>query len=142
MAEHRRDDEVQSFFYKNNYYFLKKGAEKFGGFKIMLYLCSVIKTTTEMKRQDIINEVEKTMCVKLAWNKDYNNGTMLTEYVLYYSKRARKPLAWLQVGYFTDSNEVMSAGISFNQNGEHQEYEIENLEDVEKIITKNFGNIK
>ena len=46
-----------------------------------------------MKRQDIISEVEKTMCVKLAWNKDYNNGTMLTEYVLYYNKRSRKPLA-------------------------------------------------
>ena len=110
--------------------------------KNMLYLCNVIKTTTDMKRQDIINEVEKALYARTAWNKDYNNGTMLTEYVLYYSRRARKPLAWLQVGYFTDSNEVMSAGISFNQNGEHQEYEIENLEDVEKIITKKFGNIK
>jgi hypothetical protein len=95
-----------------------------------------------MKRQDIINEVEKTMCVKFAWNKDYNNGTMLTEYVLYYNNRARKPLAWLQVGYFTDSNKVISAGISFNQNGEHQEYEIKNLENVKNIITKKFGNIK
>ena len=120
---------------------MKKVDEIFGRMKKMLYLCNVIKTTTEMKRQDIVSEVEKALYARTAWNKDYSNGTMLTEYTLYYNKRARKPLAWLQVGYFTDSNEVISAGISFNIN-DRQEYEIENIEDVEKIIAKIFGNIK
>ena len=108
----------------------------------MLYLCSVIKTTIEMKRQDIINEVEKTMCVKLAWNKDYNNGTMLTEYALYFNKRAKKPLGWLQIGYHTDSDLTIGADITYFTNGERNEIEIENLEDIEKIITKLFGYSK
>lgn len=95
-----------------------------------------------MKRQDIINEVEKTMCVKLAWNKDYNNGTMLTEYALYFNKRARKPLGWLQIGYHTDSDLTIGADIAYFTNGERNEIEIENLEDIEKIIPNLFGKSK
>ena len=92
-----------------------------------------------MKRQDIVSEVSKTLDVRIGWNKDYNNGTMLTEYSLFYNKRARKPLAWLQVGYFTDSNEVIGADIHFNLNGERYEYEIETNEDIKKIIVKIVG---
>jgi hypothetical protein len=44
MAEHRRDDEVQFFFIKIIIIFWKKVAEKFGGIKIMLYLC-IVKPT-------------------------------------------------------------------------------------------------
>lgn len=92
-----------------------------------------------MKRQDIVSEVSKALDVRIGWNKDYNNGTMLTEYSLFYNKRARKPLAWLQVGYFTDSNEVIGADIHFNLNGERYEYEIETNEDIKKIIVKIVG---
>ena len=44
-----------------------------------------------MTRADIINEVEKVLNVRYAWSKSYDNGTMLTEYTLFYSRRARKP---------------------------------------------------
>ena len=46
-----------------------------------------------MTRADIINEVEKALDVRYAWSKTYGiYGTMLTEYTLFYNRRARK--AW------------------------------------------------
>lgn len=35
-----------------------------------------------MKRQDIINEVEKALNTRYAWNKNYDNDTMLTQYAI------------------------------------------------------------
>jgi hypothetical protein len=92
-----------------------------------------------MTRKDIINEVEKTLDVRYAWSKSYDNGTMLTEYTLYYNRRARKPLAWLQIGFRTDSDEVMGADIVFNINGERREMEIEIIEDISEIVKQIVG---
>lgn len=94
-----------------------------------------------MKRQDIINEVEKALNIRYAWSKNYDNGTMLTQYAIYYSKRARKPLGWLQVGYYINSDNVIGADIVFN-NSERTEVEIEKIEDIEKIIPNLFGKSK
>ena len=89
-----------------------------------------------MTRADIINEVEKVLNVRYAWSKSYDNGTMLTEYTLFYNRRARKPLAWLQRGFYTDDDKVMSAGINFTLNGERHEFEIEKVEDIAEILKK------
>lgn len=89
-----------------------------------------------MTRADIINEVEKVLNVRYAWSKSYDNGTMLTEYTLFYNRRARKPLAWLQIGFYTDDDKVISAGINFTLNGERHEFEIENVEDIAEILKK------
>ena len=89
-----------------------------------------------MTRADIINEVEKALNVRYAWSKSYDNGTMLTEYTLFYNRRARKPLAWLQIGFYTDDDKVMSAGINFTLNGERHEFEIEKVEDIAEILKK------
>ena len=101
---------------------------------------------TTMTRKDIISEVEKTLDVRYAWSKSYDNGTKLTEYTLYYNRRARKPLAWLQIGYVIDSDEVLVASIVFITNGERQEMEIGRIEDIfeicKKISVKKFGNKK
>ena len=45
-----------------------------------------------MTRKDIINEVEKTLDVRYAWSKNYDNGTMLTEYS---SVKYRKILSYI-----------------------------------------------
>lgn len=87
-----------------------------------------------MTRADIINEVEKVLDVRYAWSKTYGNGTMLTKYTLYYNKRARKPLAWLQIGFNTDTDEVIGADFSYKFNEEWHEVEIEKIEDISKII--------
>ena len=94
---------------------------------------------TTMTRKDIINEVEKTLDVRYAWSKSYDNGTMLTEYALYYNRRARKPLARLQIGFRTDSDEVIGADIVFNINGERHEMEIEIIEDISEIVKQIVG---
>ena len=99
-----------------------------------------------MTRKDIISEVEKTLDVRYAWSKNYDNGTNLTEYTLYYNRRARKPLVWLQIGYVNDSDELLVASIVFITNGERQEMEIGKIEDIseicKKISAKKFGNKK
>lgn len=89
-----------------------------------------------MTRADIINEVEKVLNVRYAWSKSYDNGTMLTEYTLFYNRRARKPLAWLQIGFYTADDKVISAGINFTLNGERHEFEIEKVEDIAEILKK------
>ena len=89
-----------------------------------------------MTRTGIINEVEKALNVKYAWSKSYDNGTMLTEYTLFYNRRAKNPLAWLQIGFCTADDKVISAGISFNRNGERHELEIEKVEDIAEILKK------
>ena len=89
-----------------------------------------------MTRADIINEVEKVFNVRYAWSKSYDNGTMLTEYTLYYNRRARKPLAWLQIGFNTETDNVIGADISFNLNGDRHELEIEKMEDIAEILKK------
>ena len=85
-----------------------------------------------MTRADIINEVEKVLNVRYAWSKSYDNGTMLTEYTLF----ARKPLARLQIGFYTYDDKVISAGINFTLNGERHEFEIEKVEDIAEILKK------
>ena len=89
-----------------------------------------------MTRADIINEVEKVFNVRYAWSKSYDNGTMLTEYTLYYNRRARKPLAWLQIGFNTETDNVIGADISFNLNEDRHELEIEKVEDIAEILKK------
>jgi hypothetical protein len=89
-----------------------------------------------MTRADIINEVGKVFNVRYAWSKSYDNGTMLTEYTLYYNRRARKPLAWLQIGFNTETDNVIGADISFNLNGDRHELEIEKVEDIAEILKK------
>ena len=89
-----------------------------------------------MTRADIINEVEKVFNVRYAWSKSYDNGTMLTEYTLYYNRRARKPLAWLQIGFNTETDNVIGADISFNLNGDRHELKIEKVEDIAEILKK------
>ena len=87
-----------------------------------------------MKQKDIINELEKALNVKYAWSKSYDNGTMISEYVLYYNKISRENLAWLQIGNILD--EVMSANIILNTNGERRIMNIESITDISEIVKK------
>ena len=87
-----------------------------------------------MIRKDIINELEKTLYVRYNWSKDYDNEILLSEYALYYNKRSKKPLAYLQIGYITDSDEVMGADIIYYNNGERHEIEIEKIQDIPEIV--------
>lgn len=92
-----------------------------------------------MIRKDIINELKKALDVRYTWSKGYDNGTMLTEYALYHNKVSRNPLAWLQIGYRTDSDEVMGSDIVHITNGERHEMEIERIADIPEIVNQIIG---
>lgn len=93
-----------------------------------------------MKRKDIVSEVSKALDVRLAWRKDYGNGTMVTQYTLYYNRRARKPLGWLEICHTIYNDDVIGgADIITHRNGEQQENEIRSIENIEKIIADLFG---
>lgn len=85
---------------------------------------------------DIIKEVEKVFYVRYGWSEPYDNGTMLIDYTLFYNKRARRPLAWLQIGYVCETNEIITGCISYNKNGERICEEINTIEDIAKILKK------
>lgn len=90
-----------------------------------------------MTRVEIISEVEKVLNVRYAWSKPYGIcGIMQTEYTLFYNRRARKPLAWLQIGFCTTDDKVINACIIFNLNGEGHEIKIEKVEDIAEILKK------
>ena len=64
-----------------------------------------------MKLYEILNNVRNTTgwYLQNSWSKDYGNGTTLCEYKLFERKRQRKPIAFVQVGYYNDNKEVIGA---------------------------------
>jgi hypothetical protein len=88
-----------------------------------------------MTRTELATKFELTHIVRYSWGKVYDNGTRLQEYAIYYNNRARKPLAWLQIWFYMATDNVISAGITIND-AERTEIEIENINDIEKIVNK------
>lgn len=88
-----------------------------------------------MTRTELATKFELTHIVKYSWNKVYDNGTRLQEYAIYYNNRARKPLAWLQIGFYMATDNVISASITIND-VERTEIEIKDINDIEKIVNK------
>ena len=52
--------------------------------------------------------------VKNSWSKDFGNGTTLREFKIYKFIRHRNPIAFVQVGYFNETTEVIGTTISEN----------------------------
>lgn len=92
-----------------------------------------------MTKADIINEIEKLVTIKLGWTKNYDNGTILADYTIYYNKRARKPIGWLQIGYYENNDSVICATIRINKVA-YEVVEITNLNDIKRIM-KLYYNI-
>lgn len=88
-----------------------------------------------MTRTELTAKFELTHLVTYSWSKDYDNGTRIEEYAIYCNKKPRKPLAWLQIGFYISTDNVIGANITIND-AERTEIEIENINDVEKIINK------
>ena len=64
-----------------------------------------------MKLYEVLDNVRNKTgwYLQNCWSKDYGNGTTLCEYKLYETKRHRKPIAFVQVGYYNESKEVIGA---------------------------------
>lgn len=87
-----------------------------------------------MNVNEILAEVRKEKETRFSWRKMYDNGTELWEWEITTSRRMRKPIAHLQIGFHSGTKEVIGATISTYKNFTNHEYEVEKLEDVKKIL--------
>lgn len=76
---------------------------------------------------------KKGFDVRYSWSKDYGNGTSLFEYKIYKSSRHRKPLAFVQIGFYNATKYVI--GFTFSVPNKPSEcIDCENLHDLEKCL--------
>ena len=71
----------------------------------------------DMKTTDIRKAIEEIgYTITSNWRKDYGDGRVLSEYKLLKSAKSRKPLAFVQVGYYTAGKEIIGLTITFASN--------------------------
>ena len=72
---------------------------------------------TIMTTADIRKAIEKNgYTITSSWRKDYGDGRVLSEYKLLKSAKSRKPLAFVQVGYYTASQEIIGLSVTLASN--------------------------
>ena len=57
-----------------------------------------------------------------SWRKDYGDGRVLSEYKLLKSAKSRKPLAFVQAGYYTASQEIIGLSVTLASNMSNCKY--------------------
>jgi hypothetical protein len=78
---------------------------------------------------------EKGFDVRYSWSKDYGNGTSLFEYKIYKSSRHRKPLAYVQIGFYNTTKNVI--GFTFSVPNKPSEcIDCENLPDLDSALAQ------
>jgi hypothetical protein len=89
-----------------------------------------------MRTTDIIDTItSKGLNVRYSWSKDYGNGTSLFEYKIYKSSRHRKPLAYVQIGFYNTTKNVI--GFTFSVPNKPSEcIDCENLPDLESALAQ------
>ena len=69
-------------------------------------------TTTDVRKS--IEEIGYT--ITSSWRKDYGDGRVLSEYKLLKSAKSRKPLAFIQAGYYTAGKEIIGLSVTLASN--------------------------
>ena len=70
-----------------------------------------------MKTTDIRKSIEEIgYTITSSWRKDYGDGRVLSEYKLLKSAKCRKPVAFVQVGYYTASQEIIGLSVTLASN--------------------------
>ena len=66
-----------------------------------------------MKTTDIRKSIEEIgYTITSSWRKDYGDGRVLSEYKLLKSAKSRKPLAFVQAGYYTANQEIIGLSVT------------------------------
>ena len=66
-----------------------------------------------MKTTDIRKSIEEIgYTITSSWRKDYGDGRVLSEYKLLKSAKSRKPLAFVQAGYYTANKEIIGLSVT------------------------------
>ena len=68
-----------------------------------------------MKTTDIRKSIEEIgYTITSSWRKDYGDGRVLSEYKLLKSAKSRKPLAFVQAGYYTANKEIIGLSVTLS----------------------------
>ena len=87
-----------------------------------------------MKSNEILEVItKKGFDIRYSWSKNYGNGTSLFEYKVYKTRRHRKPLAFVQIGFYNETKDVIGATFTY-ANDIHNVVDIEGGMDTEKIL--------
>ena len=66
-----------------------------------------------MKTTDIRKSIEEIgYTITSSWRKDYGDGRVLSEYKILKSAKSRKPLAFVQAGYYTANQEIIGLSVT------------------------------
>ena len=66
-----------------------------------------------MKTTDIYKAIEEVgYIITSSWRKDYGDGRVLSEYKLLKYGKKRKPVAFVQVGYYTANQEIIGLSVT------------------------------
>lgn len=70
-----------------------------------------------MTTTDIYKAIEEVgYIIASNWRKDYGDGRVLSEYKLLKSAKSRKPLAFIQAGYYTAGKEIIGLSVTLANN--------------------------
>ena len=69
-------------------------------------------TTTDIRKA--IEEIGYT--ITSSWRKDYGDGRVLSEYKILKSAKSRKPLAFIQAGYYIAGKEIIGLSVTLASN--------------------------
>lgn len=89
-----------------------------------------------MKQLDLLNEIDRlNLYYKLSWFKDYENNSRVAEYKILKNSYSKKPLAFIQIGFYNHTYDVISCGVTFYGNVGCC-YEITNINDLNILLNK------
>jgi hypothetical protein len=70
-----------------------------------------------MTTTDIFKAIEEIgYTITSNWRKDYGDGRVLSEYKILKSAKSRKPLAFVQAGYYTAGKEIIGLSVTLANN--------------------------
>lgn len=78
---------------------------------------------------------KKGFDVRYSWSKNYGNGSSLFEFKIYKSKRHKKPLAFVQIGFYDKDKEVIGFTITYADRPSEC-IDCENLTDLESALAQ------
>ena len=71
----------------------------------------------DMKTTDIRKAIEEIgYTITSNWRKDYGDGRVLSEFKLLKSAKSRKPLAFIQAGYYIANKEIIGLSVTLARN--------------------------
>lgn len=89
-----------------------------------------------MKTTDIFKSIEEIgYTITSNWRKDYGDGRVLSEYKLLKSAKSRKPLAFVQAGYYTANKEIIGLSVTLASNMSNC-IDCDTIKDLETCLKK------